>query len=441
MQAFLGLGVHRARGLLVGHDLRPSSPGIAALCHLSACEAGWQTHHAGALPTPALAYAAQELGLPGVMITGSHIPFDRNGIKFYHAHGEITKADEQAMLASPFPDTLPRAGQLPQMDPGILQRYLRRYLDIFPPDALSGLRIGVFEHSSVARDLLHEILHALGASTVGLGRSETFVAVDTEAVRREDIENAPLWAKSHGLDAIVTTDGDADRPLIADERGHWIRGDLLGILCARELEARTVVTPVSSNTAVEACRLFPTVIRTRIGSPHVIAAMTQAAGQPVIGYEANGGFLLGSDITIGGKPLRPLRTRDALLPVLLVLTAARRRGVILSALSAGLPGRYTASDRLQEINISAGQRLLARIDDNREALRALLAPDAGAVLSIDRTDGLRVSFSNGDIVHLRPSGNAPELRCYAEAATVGEAERLCGECLERVGRELAEPEA
>jgi len=64
MQAFLGLGVPRARGLLIGHDLRPSSPGIAALCHLSACEAGGQTHHAGPLPTPALTYAAQELGLP-----------------------------------------------------------------------------------------------------------------------------------------------------------------------------------------------------------------------------------------------------------------------------------------------------------------------------------------------------------------------------------------
>jgi phosphomannomutase len=50
-------------------------------------------------------------------------------------------------------------------------------------------------------------------------------------------------------------------------------------------------------------------------------------------------------------------------------------------------------------------------------------------------------FANGTIVHLRPSGNAPELRCYAEAATDGMAERLCGECLERLARKLAETEA
>jgi phosphomannomutase len=111
--------------------------------------------------------------------------------------------------------------------------------------------------------------------------------------------------------------------------------------------------------------------------------------------------------------------------------------VAVSALSAFLPGRHTASDRLKEIDTSASQHLLARIENDRQALRALLAPDAGTVESIDRTDGLRVTFANGAIVHLRPSGNAPELRCYAEAATVGMAERLCRECLERVGRELA----
>lgn len=437
VQAFLSLAEPRAKRVLVGHDLRPSSPGIAALCRVSAEKAGWRTDYAGPLPTPALAYAAQEMGIPAIMVTGSHIPFDRNGIKFYHGHGEITKADEQAMLSRPLPSSpLPPAAGLPATDTGIIRRYVRRYLDVFPADALSGLRIGVFEHSSVARDLLHEILGALGSETTSLGRSEAFVAVDTEAVREEDINNAALWARAHGLDAIVTTDGDADRPLIADERGVWIRGDILGILCARELGARTVVTPVSSNTAVEACGLFDSVIRTRIGSPHVIAAMEESTRHPVAGYEANGGFLLGSAIVLGGKPLRPLRTRDAILPMLLALTAARRQGLTLSGLCAGLPARHTASGRLTGIDTSRSQHLLAVIACDERRLRALLAPGAGAARSIDRTDGLRVVFATGDIVHLRPSGNAPELRCYAESDTPSAADRLCGECLERARREL-----
>ena len=59
-------------------------------------------------------------------------------------------------------------------------------------------------------------------------------------------------------------------------------------------------------------------------------------------------------------------------------------------------------------------------------------PDASGIVSTDNTDGFRVSFSSGDIVHLRPSGNAPELRCYAEADTEETAQLLCDHCLVRV---------
>jgi phosphomannomutase len=78
-----------------------------------------------------------------------------------------------------------------------------------------------------------------------------------------------------------------------------LRGDVLGILCSARVGATSVVTPVSSNTAVEKSGLFGAVVRTRIGSPYVISAMQGelAAGSAVVvGYEANGGFLLGSAI-------------------------------------------------------------------------------------------------------------------------------------------------
>lgn len=79
------------------------------------------------------------------------------------------------------------------------------------------------------------------------------------------------------------------------------------------------MTPVSSSTGVEASGRFAQTIRTKIGSPSVIAAM-QAAGGRVVGYEANGGFLLGFAATGPAGPLPPLRTPDALLP----LVQARR---------------------------------------------------------------------------------------------------------------------
>jgi phosphomannomutase len=200
------------------------------------------------------------------------------------------------------------------------------------------------------------------------------------------------------------------------------------MLCAGYVGARTVVTPVSSNTAVDRWGRFERVIRTRIGSPYVIAAMdgALAAGLgPVVGYEANGGFLLGSDVTSPrGTRLAALPTRDSVLPMLSLLAMAAERGVPLSRISEGLPARYTASDRLQQFPVERSRAILARLRSGPEALRAFFA-GAGEVSGVDETDGVRVTLRGGDIVHLRPSGNAPELRCYAEADTPGRAKELC----------------
>lgn len=432
--AFLQTVASGATSLVLGHDLRPSSPRMAAACAAAAAACGAKVIYAGALPTPALAYYAAQLRVPAVVITGSHIPFDRNGIKFYRADGEISKADEQAMLAAAV--TLPAnssVAALPIPDAQVAAAYVKRYTQFFGGNALAGLTVVVYEHSSVGRDIIGQILRGLGAQVLALGRTEVFVPIDTEAVRPEDIAQAQLWAAEHRFDAIVSTDGDADRPLIGDECGQWLRGDVVGILCAQFLQAQVVVTPVSSNTALEKCGAFAQVIRTRIGSPFVIAGMELATdGGPVVGYEANGGFLLGSDVQQGGRQLAALPTRDAVLPMLALLCLARQRGCKLSELSADLPKRFTASDRVQGFATDKSRVLIETLLANPADMARTLAPDSGAVISVDQTDGLRVTFANLDIVHLRPSGNAPELRCYAEAVTPEAAKALCDACLMRV---------
>jgi len=434
--AFLQSVAGAADQVLVGHDLRPSSPRIAAACAAAIRDCGRQLVYAGALPTPALAFYAAQLGAPAIVVTGSHIPFDRNGIKFYRAEGEISKADEQAMLNAlvSLPDAVTPVA-LPLADPLASEAYLRRYLDFFEPGALAGLRVAVYEHSSVGRDVLRRILEGLGAQVLALGRTDTFVPIDTEAVRPQDVAQARQWAGEHSFDALLSTDGDADRPLIGDENGVWLRGDVVGILCAQYLQAQVVVTPVSSNTAAEKCGAFRAVARTRIGSPYVIAGMEAALAQGdalVVGYEANGGFLLGSDVVQKGRHLSALPTRDAVLPMLALLCMARERACKLSALTQDLPARYTASDRLQDFATHKSQRLIQQLLAAPAALALTLAPQAGAVMQTDQTDGLRVTFESGDIVHLRPSGNAPELRCYAEAETPARAQLLCDACLAQV---------
>lgn len=90
----------RGQKIALGMDLRPSSPDIAQACVAGIRQAGCEVDFCGVLPTPALALYALVNGLPAIMVTGSHIPFDRNGIKFYRADGEISKADEAAMTGA-----------------------------------------------------------------------------------------------------------------------------------------------------------------------------------------------------------------------------------------------------------------------------------------------------------------------------------------------------
>jgi phosphomannomutase len=367
--------------------------------------------------------------LPAIMVTGSHIPEDRNGLKFYRAGGEIDKSDEagimrrQESLTTGAPDGLvPRSPFAYEHE--ILSAYRSAYTGFFAPDALAGMTVGIYQHSSVARDLLVDLLQALGASTVALGRSDSFVAVDTEALRPEDVALAHAWAAERKLDAIVSTDGDADRPLVADEAGAFLRGDLVGTITARYLGATTVVTPVTSNSALESQGGFQTVIRTRVGSPYVIAGMAEAGDTKVVGFEANGGFLLGYAIEREGRRLAALPTRDAVLPILATLASAHDQGKAVSAVAADCGFKAVAADRLKEVPQALSAVLLARLENDRDHAEALFK-ELGGVLALNATDGLRFTLKNGETVHFRASGNAPELRCYVEADDVVKAaERL-----------------
>ena len=400
--------------VLVGRDLRASSAAIAA----SVIEAvGVEAIDCGEVPTPSLALEALRLGVPAIMVTGSHIPADRNGLKFYRGDGEIGKQDELGILAKLGP--APTNSTAAVTDPDVLGRYMRRYAGMLPQAALRGWRIGVWQHSSVSRDILVDILGHFGAQVVALGRSDVFVPVDTEAVSAETSKVLANWTRIERLDAIVSTDGDGDRPLLVDGAGALLRGDIIGILTAKFLSADAVVTPVTSNSSIEGTGLFKHVIRTKVGSPYVIAGMADGAGK-VVGFEANGGVLLGSDVEINGATISALPTRDALLPILSVLGAARMAKQSVADLVATLPPRTAASDRLEHVPAERTALLLERLRSDP----ASFLGSQGSIRTVSTIDGLRYEFESGDVIHYRPSGNAPELRCYTEASTAARASDL-----------------
>ncbi|TJV53579.1 MAG: phosphomannomutase [Mesorhizobium sp.] len=416
----------------VGRDLRASSPDIAQLVHAAIAEAGLIPVDCGALSTPALALHANSEAAPAIMVTGSHIPEDRNGLKFYRADGEIDKRDERdiveihAGMKDKAPPLLPvepaRSGTEPS------RRYAERFLGFFEKGGLSGLRVGVYQHSSVARDIIVDVLRGLGAETIPLGRAQHFIPVDTEALRREDVALLKDWAAAERFDAIISTDGDGDRPLVADNRGIFVRGDLVGAITAHFLGADCVVTPVTSNSALEQCGYFPSVVRTRVGSPYVIEGIGKALAEGarcVVGFEANGGVLLGSAVEKDGRILPALRTRDSLLPILCALSAIATTGRPLAEVAADFRFLAGASGRLEGVPTENSASFLGRLATDAVYADRIFT-DLGGVANVDNRDGVRITADNGEVVHFRASGNAPELRCYVEAKAQSRADELLG---------------
>jgi phosphomannomutase len=456
-------GVATGTTILVAGDLRDSTPRITNAVIQAIRDKGFAVEYHGLIPTPAIANHALRRGLPCIMVTGSHIPADRNGIKFYKADGEVMKADEagikaavatvrQAVYAeeasvSQFAATgiLKQPTALPGALPGAGDAYRKRYRAVFAGDCLAGKKIVFYQHSAVGRDMLVELLQGFGADVVPVGRADHFIPIDSENVTPDDQAYFRQLAAEHpDAFAIVSTDGDSDRPFMVDETGQFHRGDVLGAIVAEWLQATFAAYPISSSDALDTylAGLALPYEHTKIGSPYVIEAMqkAEAAGQQrVVGWEVNGGFLLGTAIQVTGMELPALPTRDAFLPLMACLLAASQAGRKISELFATLPQRYTDAGLLDDFPVEVSQTIIAKFAQDTPEVRTALAGyftaelGFGAITSINTLDGIRIYFDTGDIAHIRPSGNAPQLRIYSVANTPERAAQIVEQALAEPG--------
>ena len=506
LRYLLSIGDIRAHsGVVIAGDLRPSTDRIMRACAQAVIDSGCHVENAGRIPTPALISHAIATGRAGVMVSGSHIPFDRNGIKLNKSAGEIVKEDEPEILRevervrleeyartatqSLFDASgmLKRSPGLPSLARAAEEAYVQRYLQSFTRGGLSGRRVLVYQHSAVGRDILPRVLRELGAAVITAGRSEAFVPIDTENITDEQLERLDKLAvaaerEGRPLDAIVSTDGDSDRPLLtavrpASETGaggrrvRFLPGDLLGIVVAEYLRADAAAVPISANDAVEQ-RMGERgtfLDKTKIGSPYVVSALDQLrrAGiySRIVGWEANGGFLTGSDIALPSGTLIALPTRDSMLPILANLFAAAEQGIGLALLWSRLPSRFGRAGLIDNVPVTVSQAILGAlippgdtievefddaaghvIDPSPPYAKATPVADAASaewrqclatlsrfftpalgfddIVRINVLDGVRVYFHNGDVAHIRPSGNAPQLRIYANSDLQARADEI-----------------
>jgi len=499
-------GIVAGQDFYFASDLRPSSTcyveaqggrgEIAQAIERAIGDSGMKAVYLGRIPTPALACFAMSRQRGSMMITGSHIPFDRNGYKTNTARGELLKEHEkpigelvlttrkrlyaQSFAESPFDENGRfKAGhsELPSENGIARAEYLSRYTEFFEGQSLKGTRVLVYQHSAVGRDLLVELLRGFDADVVAAGRSDTFVPIDTENIDSAQLTTIQAVVDDavaeHGpLFAVVSLDGDSDRPLVlgvhqVTSKVEFYGGDLVGMITAEYLGADAVVVPISCNDGIDRGGLANVLEpKTKIGSPYVIAGMEAATlkGKKLVcGWEANGGFLTGSDIQRSGRTLSALPTRDAILPILCTLFSAQEQGLAIGGLFSKLPRRFSRAALLKQFPraisdqivrrftpldpdvkdvLLEGEKIVATDDadqgigvtaasqSNLEAIRRELetyfAPELGfgSITRLNYTDGVRVTFDNADVAHLRPSGNADELRIYAAADTQKRAEQI-----------------
>ncbi|MDD5440221.1 MAG: hypothetical protein PHS37_08560, partial [Candidatus Omnitrophica bacterium] len=249
------------------------------------------------------------------------------------------------------------------------QMYIDRYVKAFGKIFDGDDEMAFLAHMSVGRSIIRDIFTGLGldSNTFNYMREgndwERGLIVDTEDVKQpkkptdfnfqtvvRGMRDECRAAGKH-IKGIWSTDGDSDRPALFDENGSFIYGDKLGYLtckyiadldfCQNKPKLAVITATVSGTVQRMLEDLGYTVVKVEIGSPYVVKAMEDWSRDPknkggiAVGFERNGGFLLGSDIRLNnGNVLKKLATRDAMLPIIAAFSMAREKKCSIGQLVA-----------------------------------------------------------------------------------------------------------
>ena len=396
-----------ASTVVVGHDMRPSSPGMAGAFAQGASEAGADVIMIGLASTDQLYFASGHLGHPGAMFTASHNPAQYNGIKMCRAHAVPVGADTglheiRDLIASGAATEgftpAPQAGAISEHD--VLEAYAAHLLSLAP---VTGRRLKVVADAGngMAGWTAPAVFNRIGAEQVDLvpmyfELDGTFPNHEANPLDETTLADLKARVLAEGADIGLAFDGDADRCFLVDEKGRAVSpSTLTALIAARELAKEpgaTVIHNLITSRAVPelVTELGGTPVRTRVG--HSFIKATMAETDAIFGGEHSGHFYF-RDFW---------RADSGMLAALHALAALAGAEGTLSELLAAYE-RYPMSG---EIN--------SEVADQAAVMDALEAEYAGRDgVTTDRLDGLSVSHADWTF-NVRPSNTEPLLRLNAE---------------------------
>jgi phosphomannomutase len=414
-----------ARRVVIGYDMRSSSPSLAAAFAEGVTAQGLDVTRIGLASTDQLYFASGLLDCPGAMFTASHNPAAYNGIKLCRAGAKPVGKDtglgiisDEVIAGVPAFDG--PHGSITDRD--VLSDYgdfLRSLVDI---SALRPLRIAVDAGNGMAGHTAPAVFGALPAITVlplFFELDGTFPNHEANPLDPANLVDLQAHVLATGADIGLAFDGDADRCFVVDERGRPVTPSAVtALVAAREL-AREIGATVIYNLITS--RAVPELVIERGGTPL----------RSRVGHSYIKGLMAETGAIFGGEHSAHYYFRDfwgadsGMLAALHVLAALGAQHRPLSELTADYE-RYAASG---EINFT--------VADAPACVEAVLKAFGSRISSLDHLDGVTVDLGDGSWFNLRSSNTEPLLRLNVEARSAEEVDELVGQVsavIDAVGR-------
>ncbi|MEU4898777.1 phosphomannomutase/phosphoglucomutase [Streptomyces sp. NPDC044780] len=399
-----------ADAIVIGHDMRPSSPGLARAFARGAASLGADVTEIGLCSTDQLYFASGHLGLPGAMFTASHNPAQYNGIKMCRAGAAPIGQDSglaeiralvEEWAATGAPEAAAQAGTLTQRD--VLADYGAHLRSLVDLTAIRPLKVVVDAGNGMGGHTVPSVFEGLPLELDALyfELDGTFPHHEANPLDPKNIVDLQARVRATGADIGLAFDGDADRCFVVDERGEPVSPSAItALVAARELAKHpggTVIhNCITSWSVPEVVKESGgTPVRTRVGHSFIKAEMARTGA--IFGGEHSAHYYF-----------RDFWNADTgMLAALHVLAALGGQEGPLSGL-VGQYDRYAASG---EIN--------STVDDQTGRMAAVKAAYEGREgVELDELDGLTVTAADWWF-NLRPSNTEPLLRLNVEARDAG----------------------
>ncbi|MGW1587197.1 phosphomannomutase/phosphoglucomutase [Streptomyces sp. NPDC002386] len=410
-----------ATAIVVGHDMRPSSPGLSRAFARGAAERGVDVTEIGLCSTDQLYYASGALDLPGAMFTASHNPAQYNGIKMCRAGAAPVGQDTGlAQIRELVERWLESGTPEPAAEPGTLTAretledyaaYLRSLVDL---TAVRPLKVVVDAGNGMGGHTVPTVFAGLPLTLVPMyfELDGTFPNHEANPLDPANIVDLQKRVPAEGADLGIAFDGDADRCFVVDENGDPVSPSAItALVAARELartggEGTVIHNLITSRTVPEVVRENGgTPVRTRVGHSFIKAEMARSGA--IFGGEHSAHYYF-----------KDFWNADTgMLAALHVLAALGGQDGPLSALTAQYD-RYRGSGEINSTVADQAARLAA--------IRAAYEGRPG--ITLDDLDGLTVSAADWWF-NVRPSNTEPLLRLNAEAKDEATMTRIRDEAL------------